>query len=282
MDGGIPPVQWIRHLSLRECMSLKFHTARKIYARLRTEKEKTYYKSVRYVIGSTPWDKAYIINKYPQVRYFTCQYLFRKEFYQEDKWAFTKTESGSILTGQATSPVKGLHILIKALYYVKKEIKNVKLYIPGPNITAKEFIQNYSYAKYIKSLIHKYCLEDNVIFIGNLQETAMVERMRKSQIVVVPSAIELGSSMLCEAMLLGVPVIAAYRGGMTEKFQHGISGFYYDYKEVFLLAEYIKKLLTDQNLAEMFSANEKSLAHEVHDEEKCCRQFYLTYKKILQ
>jgi glycosyltransferase involved in cell wall biosynthesis len=280
MDGGLNSFDFIKNLSLRECFALKSHFMRRIYAGYRSRNERRYFEKVNYVIGSTLWDKAYIRNNYPWIKYYSCQYLFRKAFYEGNKWSACLAQPNSILVGQAAAPHKGLHILLKALFYVKKEIENIKLYIPGPDLLSRQFMNNYSYARYIHSIIHKYHLSENVVFTGPLGEREMMERMLLSQMVVVPSAIELGSSMLCEAMLLGVPVIAAFRGGMTEKFQHGISGFYYDFPEFYILAEYIKRLLRDQELAKRISSNELVIAHHEHGEEKCIRDFCQTYHKI--
>ncbi|MDF2538631.1 MAG: hypothetical protein K0S76_1652 [Herbinix sp.] len=280
MDGGLKSRDFLRYCSPRECLKLKSHSMRKLYARLRTVNEHNYFQRIRYVIGSTLWDETFIRYNYPHIKYFRCQYLFRESFYKKEKWSYDQAEPNSIITGQAATPSKGMHVLLKAVYYVKKEISDVRLYIPGPDMLSKPFLNNYSYAKYLRSLIARYKLDENVIFTGSLSEEEMADRMKKSRIVVVPSAVELGSSVLCEAMLLGVPVIAAFRGGMTEKFQHGISGYYYDYPEVFLLAEYMGRLLTDKKLASDFSVNEIITAQHEHGYEKCCREFYETYRLI--
>lgn len=266
----------------REFLALKGPLMRKIYAVLREKREQRYLHSVRYVIGSTRWDRAFLSCGHFNGTYFHCPYLFRKEFYQPGyRWDLLRMERHSILTGQAAEPLKGLHVLLEAVYYVKREVPDVHLYIPGPNLLSKHFQSQYGYARYIGRLIRRLSLTDTVVFTGQLDASSMARRIQTANVVVVPSAVELGSSTLCEAMLLGAPVIAAFRGGMTESFEHGQSGFYYDFTQKYLLADYIKSVLLDDSLAQRFSQNARMTAQQRYSEETCVGTLLEVYREML-
>lgn len=280
-NGGMNIWDNMSNLCLREVLALKGPLMRTLFSKQRVKNEKKYLKIAKYFIGNTFYDYAYLNNSGNSFKYFYCPYLYRKEFYTYEKWNVNAIEEFSIFTGQAAAPLKGLHILIKALYYLKCDIPEVKLYIPGPDLSSKSFLKNYSYAKYINKLIHKYNLENNVVFLGQLSPEKMVKQMQKANAVVVPSAMELGSSMVWEAMLIGTPVIASFRGGMIENFIHGESGFYYDFGEIFMLKEYIKKIFYDKELAKRLSRNEIERAMKLHDPDICKNRFIEAYDIII-
>lgn len=272
----------LRSFTPREFLALKSPLMRKCYAAIREKRERQYLRSVRFVIGSTRWDRAFLACGPFNGTYFHCPYLFRKEFYNpEYRWDLQHMERHSVLTGQAAEPLKGLHVLLEAVYYVKREIPDIRLYIPGPDLLSKRFQSLYGYARYIGRLIRRLSLTETVVFTGQLDASSMARRMQNANVVVVSSAVELGSSTLCEAMLLGVPMIASFRGGMTETFQHGQSGFYYDFSQKYLLADYIKSVLLDDSLAQKFSQNVRVAALHGHSEETCTGALLEAYHKML-
>ena len=279
--AGMKPADVLRCVTLREILSLKGVLLRRVHSAIRAKREECYFSSVRYIIGSTLWDAAYLRCNGFTGAYYHCPYLFRDEFYaEENMWDASTMERHSIVTGQAAEPLKGLHILIKAVYYVKREIPDVKLYVPGPDLLSEYFLKRYGYAGHIRRLIKKLGLQDSIVFIGKLDAGAMARRMKTANVVVVPSAVELGSSTLCEAMLLGAPVVASFRGGMTESFLHGHSGYYYDFKEKYLLAAYIKRIFEDDALAKKFSCNARAAALRTHGAEECVKTFCNAYQDI--
>ena len=282
MNDGICWRDYLKSIAPREIIQLKGPLMRKLFARSRAKKEDAYFQKAHIFIGSTLWDQTYIHSQWKHTSYYCCPYLFRKEFYEGDPWELSKVERNSIFTGQAAAPLKGLHILIQAVACVRDKIQDVKLYIPGQDLLSANFQKNYTYARYIKKLISRYNLYENIVFTGILSASQMAERMARSHVAVVPSAVELGSSTVWEAMLLGTPIIASFRGGMTENFEHGVSGFYYDYGEVYMLAEYLFKVLTDDALSVRLSSSARKRALELHDPDQCTQNFVNAYQNILK
>lgn len=150
-------------------------------------------KKAKYVIGRTRWDKACVYNINKEAKYFYCGESLRDAFY-EKKWDINKMEKYSIFISQATYPIKGFHMFLKAFKDISKEYPMSKVYVGGKNIINKKGLRNRIskrfYDKYITRLIKNYHLEEKIIFTGPLNEEKMVERMVKSNVVVSPSAIE--------------------------------------------------------------------------------------------
>ncbi|MFC6649002.1 glycosyltransferase [Paenibacillus rhizoplanae] len=159
-------------------------------------------KKAENVIGRTSWDKACTTQIHPDINYYFCNESLREEFYKHT-WEYENCEIHSIFVSQASYPIKGLHIILQALPIVLRKYPEAKLYIAGADITKSDTLfqkmKISTYGAYIKSLIKKHELEDNVFFTGYLNEREMCNRFLKSNVFVSASIIENESNSLSEA-----------------------------------------------------------------------------------
>lgn len=234
---------------------------------IRGEYEKEAIRLSKNVIGRTVWDKACIRNINQDVNYFECDEIMRDSFYNYT-WSLDYCERNSIFISQSYYPLKGFHILIQAVTYLKNQYPNIKIYTTGDNIFNYKGYRVNSYTKYIRKLINKFNLKDNIIFLGYLNEKEMCDRYLKSHIFVSSSSIENSSNSLSEAMLLGVPCIASDVGGTISLFEHNKDGFLYQADAPYLLSYYIDQILKNDSLAKDFSTNSRKHALVTHDREK--------------
>lgn len=137
------------------------------------------------------------------------------------------------------------------------------------------------YQKYILSQIKKLGIESNVEFIPPQSTNGVIDIMLGSNVVVVPSAIENASATLREAMHLGIPCIASFRGGMPELIEDSRSGFLYDYTESEYLAGRIMEIFSDDDLAQRLSDNAIKAAEVWHDREKNVKDMKAVYDLIM-
>ena len=225
------------------------------------------------IIGRTDWDfyNSKAINN--NAEYYCLQETVRKEFYQNE-WNIKDIERNSIYLSQALYPIKGLHILLDAIKIVKTKYPNVKLYVSGNNIIKNQSFMDKmklsGYGKYINYLIEKNQLQKNVVFTGILNEEEVIKRLLKTHIVVVPSVIENESNSLTEAHLLGMPTIAAFSGGMTDRIIHKETGFLYPFAESAMCAGYIMEYFNNDELAIKYgkSARKEALIRNNPDQNK--------------
>lgn len=283
--ANIPYKEIIENITLRDVLKQDnlFQQRNKFIKRGRWEKE--IINRCDYIIGRTEWDYANtkVINE--KIRYYCLYETVRKSFYT-NKWDINDIEKYSIYLSQAGYPIKGLHILIEALSIIKKKYPNVKLYISGNDIINKSNIRcklkRTGYGKYIDKLIEKHNLRENVIFTGELSEERVLERLLKTHVVVVPSIIENESNSLTEAHLLGMPTIAAFSGGMTDRIIHKETGFLYPYTDYAMCAEYILKYFNDDNLAIEHGNKARKIALDRNNPTKNKEKLFSIYKEILK
>ena len=209
----------------------------------------------------------------------------REEFYRSSKWDISKVRKHSIFCSQAGYPIKGLHFIIEAANILKNEYPDIKIFVAGDDITkssnVREKMKITGYGNYIKKLIKKYNLEENIIFTGMLNAQGMVNKLLESNLFVQTSAIENSPNSLGEAMMIGVPCIASYVGGTCNMLEHEKEGLLYTYTEPAILAQYIKKIFEDDNLCMKFSNNAINKAMNTHDKERITQETIDMYLDIL-
>lgn len=282
--GNMSTKDIIKNITFRDIVkrSTIFQQRQKFEKRGRYEVE--IIKKADAIIGRTTWDYANCKAIKNDIKYYSCNEILRDNFYKKE-WDFKEIERHTLFCSQAIYPIKGLHYLIYTVSILKKQYKDIKLYIAGWNIlddtTIKKKIKKTGYAKYIQKLVRKYELQKNIIFTGLLNENQMIDRLLKTNVFVLPSAIENSSNSLGEAMLLGIPCVASNTGGTMDMLEHKKEGLIYTYTEPAICAEYISRLFEDDNLARQFGENAKKRAERTHNRIENVNSTIKIYKEIL-
>jgi glycosyltransferase involved in cell wall biosynthesis len=101
---------------------------------------------------------------------------------------------------------KGLDILLKALKFLNNSKYKFSLDVIGNGEKQLEY----------KTLSEKYGLGDKVNFIGEIDNTSLLKKMKYYNYLVLPSRYETFGVVLIEAMSCGLPVIASKVGAIPE------------------------------------------------------------------
>jgi glycosyltransferase involved in cell wall biosynthesis len=150
----------------------------------------------------------------------------------------TKFDNFVLFVGQLQK-VKGIKYLIEAFSNIKNEFPDFKLVLigEGPGLT------NY------KLQITNYKLQDGVEFRGKLSLEETKNIMKNCYCLVLPSLSEGLGRVLIEAEALGKPVIGSKVGGIPDLIRTGENGFLVELKDSEDLAQKLRILLKDRNLA---------------------------------
>lgn len=239
--------------------------------------ERKLLQSVANIIGRTDWDRKCVMSINQKCYYYHCNETLRDVFY-DGTWDIQKIQRYSIFISQAFYPIKGLHVLIYALPYIKKCYPNVAVYVGGK----KEFLENNSpYGVYVKKLIRKMKLENNVRFLGYLTSAKVKQWLLKSHVMIMPSIIENSPNSVGEAMLLGTPVVAANVGGVSSILNNGRDGYLYASMNKIELAKSVCKVFSDDKAALRISRNGKMTAKSLYSKEDNIKQLMLIYDEII-
>lgn len=280
--AGMTAGEVLRNITVRDLVRLDdlLSQKRKFY-RWGATYEREYLLSAAHVIGRTRWDKAHVLAANPQARYHFCDETLRDAFYGHT-WSWEACEKYSIFVSQAGYPLKGLHQMLKAMPLVLRSYPQARLYVAGRDVTAcatwRERLRKPGYGKYIARLIRQLELEGRVIFTGLLDERQMCDRLLQSNVFVCPSSIENGSNSLGEAQLIGMPCIASYAGGMTDTVKDGVTGTFYRFEEVEMLAGAVCQAFEQRQP----NAAAQAVAARRHDPEHNAERLMSIYKVIAE
>ena len=234
-----------------------------------TAKEKEMLELSGNVICENDWCENSIRAVVPSVNIYRCPLSINQVFTQKS-WDISKAEPHSIICNASGYPLKGLHMLLRAVAMLKNRYPDVKLYVPGAKVTSdgsiKWLLRKRGYTKYIEMLIKELDIEDSIIWPGALPQDKLAEQYAKTRVFVMCSAIENHSSSLKEAMMVGTPSVASIVGGVSEYVDHGENGFLYRFEEYDILASYVSKLFDDDALAGKISENAKKGIRDLHGE----------------
>lgn len=283
--AGIKPREIFKYITLRDLIKVDslFHANRKLRNRGIFEKE--YILRTHHIIGRTSWDYAHVKTVNPNVKYHFCNETLRESFYTTSKWDINNKTDYTIFLSQASEPLKGLHQVIKAIALLKSDFPEIKLRVSGPNILRNsiifEKIKRGGYAAYIQNLIDKFNLNKQICFVGPLLENKMVSEYINAHVFICPSSIENSPNSLGEAQLIGVPTISSYVGGIPDMISHEKTGLLYRFEEVEMLADNIRKVFTDNVMAQNLSKNGIQAAEKRHDRQINRDQTIHIYNTIL-
>ncbi len=279
--GGLSLCEIFKYRTLREWLRFNGMFENHLIHVKNSKSEQEILKTAKYCMAVDSWHEsmAKLIN--PNIKIFRVDYNLRKNFYKSEKWDINKIDRYTISSNPGGTALKGIHMLLRAVALVKPFYPEIKVKVPGMMADKNGLVATTGYAKYLKKLITKLNLQENVEFLGSQTEEEMIKNMLSSHIQVVPSCIEGPSLILREGMHLGVPTIASFRGGMADFVDDKVNGFLYDFDEYQYLALRIMEIFNDDTLAQKLSTNAISKTALAHDPQKNYNDYIFMYKTIL-
>ncbi|CCK78983.1 glycosyltransferase family 4 protein [Desulfobacula toluolica] len=236
-----------------------------------------------HILGRTQWSKAYARAIAPHAAYYHVDNIMHAEFCKA-KWDIAVSEQYRIFSINGLLPRKGLHILLEAVNYLRRDFPDVSLRFPGIRLELNKSwpnIQMKGYEKFLCHLIQKWGLQNNVKGLGNLDASAMAVELTKAHVFAMPSFIENSSTSLCESMLVGTPSVAAYVGGMGTIAHDRMEALMFPAGDAVVLAEQIRALFEDKNLCIKLSQNARKTALYRHDSQKITDSLMQIFQSIV-
>lgn len=251
--------------------------------RMRGEREKEALRGTGHVTGRTEFDRRETERVNGQAQYHFMNETMRSPFYS-GSWDNNKCEPYSIFLSQGDYPLKGFHYVLQAMPAILKEFPQACVYVAGNSVVEYESLKDKlkisSYGKYLLELIHSLKLEKHVQVLGRLTAEQMKEQFMKSSVFVCPSSLENSPNSMGEAMLLGVPVVAADTGGIPSMIADEKEGLLYEPGEVGQLVECIKKVWEQPEQTAQRSEAARARARKAHDANANYERLLAIYREI--
>lgn len=238
------------------------------------QREKSIFKFCSNFIGRTHWDKAITKLYAPNANYYHCDEVIRTSFYNA-KWEIPKSDKLIITSTINADIYKGLDLILKTAVLLKQH-------------TSLDFDWNIhgirpdsEYAKLVQNLIGQKFTNNNVVLKGVTLEEELLKGLLKSNLFVHASYIDNSPNSVCEAQLIGLPVISTNVGGISSLIQDGIDGFLVPSNEPHILACRIIELIDNPNKLITISANAILVAHKRHNTTTIKNSLLSIYKKAI-
>lgn len=174
---------------------------------------------------------------------------------------------------RSLEPVYDIETLIKAANIVIKKFKDVEFLIVGGG-SQKEHLENLS---------KSFNLENNVKFLGKIQNQFLPQLLRSSDIYISTSLSDSGlSASTAEAMSSGLPVIVSNSGDNQEWIKDFENGFIFPLKDHEILAEKLIYLIENQKERILCGENGRKLIEEKNNYYKEMEKMERLYEKVIK
>ncbi len=238
-----------------------------------------------HITGRTEFDRRETEKINGQAKYHFMNETMRPAFYS-GRWKAEECVPYSIFLSQGDYPLKGFHYVLRALPEILRSYPRACVYVAGADVMRNESVMDKikisSYGKYLLELIGTLGLEGHVKALGKLSADEMKERLLKSSVFICPSSLENSPNSLGEAMLLGVPAVAADTGGIPSMMENGKEGLLYEPGNVKMLADCVLRTWEEKEETAQRAAAARTRALAAHDGERNFKRLLAIYEEIVQ
>lgn len=227
-------------------------------------------KHIHNYYGRTEWDYNVTNILSPNNRYFYCSEMLRPSFYSEDTWKYKNREKIQIVSVISNAIYKGQDCMLKTAELLKEMNINFEWNVCG--------ISEMSIAEKIVNIQHNNV---NVKLLGKVSMENLKSLLLDCSCYVHLSYIENSPNSICEAQILGMPIVAANVGGVSSLIEDKISGILVPSNDRFITATNILKVSKEKSFAEKIAENSREVAKKRHCPNAIIDSVISAYKTLL-
>jgi glycosyltransferase involved in cell wall biosynthesis len=238
------------------------------------ERERRIFKACKFFMGRTDWDKRISLSLSPKSTYFHCDEIIRSEFY-EQKWRREPVNSFTVISVFRKNIYKGLETILKCQSILKE--LNVGVEIKW-KIAGLEYFDEIVYITERK--LRDTINNNNIFLLGRLNAQKLVDEMLNADLFVHTSHIDNSPNSVCEAMLLGMPIIATYSGGIPSLIRDKVDGLLVQNGDPYALAGAIIEIFKNCEYAVELGKNARNHALSRHNKSHIVNDLLGIYRTI--
>lgn len=223
-------------------------------------------------MGRTHWDKS-IVNVYnSQANYYFCNEALRDSFIETKiNWCFSENKKIIIVSTLSGPLYKGIDVVLKTAKLLKEN-------------TLLDFewrIYGSSDCKFYEKHFSILATEVNVKMMGTVTQEVLLDGLLEASFYVHPSYIDNSPNSVCEAQIIGVPVICTNVGGVSSLVEEGKTGFLVPANDPIKIADIVVSNYNNKSLLSEISNNEIDVAKKRHNSESIKTDLIMTYKALM-
>ena len=241
----------------------------------RAIREKYYLANSKYIIGRTFWDRNCTLALNSKRKYFVVNEILRDCFYHK-KWNKSSFNDTIKLVSTISGGVyKGFETVLKTADLLSK-YSNLKFewHIAGYTKRTK-WVKIAEKSTDLKSSCYP------IKFHGRIDAEELSNLLVSSDIYIHVSHIENSPNSVCEAMLLGMPIIASFAGGTASLLENGKEGLLYQDGDPYVLAGSVLEVIENFDKAKLMGNTASEHAAKRHNKSQIVNELIYTYKEII-
>ena len=247
-----------------------------IIAKKSAERERKIFKECKFFMGRTDWDRRLSSILSRGSKYYHCDEILRSGFYIHKWQPITKKSNLNIISVISKNIFKGLETIFECKKILQKNFPDYSIHWKIAGIRDGDEIAYLTERKY-KSKFR----DVNIKLLGPLDEEELIKNMLDADLFVHPSHIDNSPNSVCEAMLLGMPVIATYAGGIPSILSDKIEGLLVQDGDPYALSGAIIELLENIEYATKLAISARQRATARHDPQKIINDLLQIYASII-
>ncbi len=226
----------------------------------------------RHFMGRTEWDKALLRLFNPEACYYHCEEALRPSFLSCNQlWCWPRVDKVRIASVISNPWYKGYDLILKTAKLLRDFTKiEIEWNVYGVGDIVPFFEKKYG----IKSS------EVGVCPRGAVSQEVLVDSLCHSHCFVAPSYIDNSPNSVCEAQLLGMPVLATHVGGVASIVRDGVTGILFPSNDPYMLASHIQRLLRVPEDAISLGRAARKQALMRHNPESIGKSLLSIYRKV--
>lgn len=273
--AGIPLSDIVRHESLFKRIMFDGAAAEQRRNRRAAKREQTFMPYIQNILGRTAWDKSATLALNPHRRYFMCNEILRREFY-EAQWTLTKKKHDfTLVTIVSNGFFKGLETIYRSAALLTKNKVAFQWKIIGLGVGD-------AYVKITEKHTQLNAKNVHISFEGRKSASEIVQILIASDLYCNCSHIENSPNSVCEAMLLGMPVVASNVGGTSSLLNNYVEGLLVQPGDPYSLTGTIMTLKENPLLMADYGKKARERALQRHNASAVCQQVMECYNILIR
>ena len=240
------------------------------------KREKEFLMKARFVMGRTKWDKLITDLYNPSIKYFHVDEVLRPEFYSADHPSTTsKSKKIRIISTLSATVYKGIDVVLKTASKLK-ELGSIEFEWLIIGINSNDIL--FRHFERTERINHG---DTNIICVGRKNSEELIDIMKTADIFVHPSYIDNSPNSVCEAQMLGLPVIACDVGGVSSIVKRGETGILVPSNGIFEICTTILEFSQNPEKFHIIGKKAKESATIRHDKRRILTALIKTYQQII-
>lgn len=224
---------------------------------------------VQNYIARTEWSRRVIHALNPTARFFYGGEILRDVFYEESKRSLP--EKLTIISTISQPLYKGFDLILKTAKLLKEQyVLDFEWKVFGnikPSFVEKQL---------------GICHKDVCVKLEGVANAVQLKQELENATVYAHTAyIENSPNSVCEAQILGIPVIATNVGGVISLIDEGETGYLVPANDPYQMAFFIEQLYENKNLNIEIGGRARKKALERHNKGKIIEDLIQTYRTII-